>query len=150
MPHKKIGQLIDEVRKVLPIFRGGTGLPGAPSSPFGRPEAGAPPKPTPLPKTFQFTPTVPSIPAFTEDAIRWKPTPKPMVRPPQEMTRVTRREEDEMQRELQDLFDQLETEGEQEAAYLDLRESNENGAQNQTLENDQIHQYPFFGMVNQI
>jgi len=49
--------------------------------------------------------------------------------------KVTRREEDEMQRELQDLFDELPTEGEQELAYLTLREENERGAQNQTLEN---------------
>jgi hypothetical protein len=52
-----------------------------------------------------------------------------------EETPVTRREEDEMQREIQDLFDQLPTEGEQELAYLTLREENERGAQNQTLEN---------------
>jgi len=127
MPHKKIGKLIAEVRKVLPVFRGGTGLPGAPSSPFGRPEAGQPPKPTPLPKTFQFTPTVPSDP-YPGD-VRWKPT------PPFGSETMTRREEDEMQRELQDLFDQLPTEGEQELAYLTLREENERGAQNQTLEN---------------
>jgi len=49
--------------------------------------------------------------------------------------KVTRREEDAMQNELQDLFDQLPTEGEQELAYLTLREENERGAQNQTLEN---------------
>jgi len=127
MPHKKIGQLIAEVRKVLPVFRGGTGLPGAPGSPFGRPEAGQRPKPQPLAKTFQFTPTVPSDP-FTGD-VRWKPT------PPFGSETMTRREEDEMQRELQDLFDQLPTEGEQELAYLTLREENERGAQNQTLEN---------------
>jgi len=52
-----------------------------------------------------------------------------------EVPTMTRREEDEMQRELQDLFDQLPTEGEQELAYLTLREENERGAQNQTLEN---------------
>ena len=52
-----------------------------------------------------------------------------------EMKTVTRKEENEIQRELQDMFDQLPTEGQQEAAYLDLRESNETGAQNQTLEN---------------
>jgi len=53
----------------------------------------------------------------------------------QEGPTMTRREEDEMQRELQNLFDQLPTEGEQELAYLTLREENERGAQNQTLEN---------------
>ena len=76
MLHKKLQKIVKEVRKVLPVFRGGTGLPGAPSSPFGRPEAGARPKPKPLPKTYQFTPTVPSMPGPTGEAVRWRPTPK--------------------------------------------------------------------------
>jgi len=74
--HKKLQKIVKEVRKVLPVFRGGTGLPGAPGSPFGRPEAGSRPKPRPLPKTYQFTPTVPSTPALTGDAVRWRSTPK--------------------------------------------------------------------------
>ena len=63
-----------EVRKVLPVFRGGTGLPGTPSSPIGRPESRPRPKPRPLPKTYQFTPTVPTTPAPTGEAVRWRPT----------------------------------------------------------------------------
>jgi len=77
---------------------------------------------------------------FEANLVRWKPTTphpnaKPIRGPPQEMIRMTRKEEDDLQRELQDLFDQLPTEGEQELAYLTLREENERGAQNQTLEN---------------
>jgi len=67
---------VKEVRKVLPVFRGGTGLPGTPSSPIGRPESRPRPKPRPLPKTYQFTPTVPTTPAPTGEAVRWRPTPK--------------------------------------------------------------------------
>jgi hypothetical protein len=53
----------------------------------------------------------------------------------QERPTVTRREEDEMQIELEELFDQLPTEGEQELAYMTLQDENRQGPQNQTLEN---------------
>jgi len=56
VPHKKLQGLFDEVRKVLPIFRGGTGLPGAPSSPFGRPEARKPIVAKPLPRVKVMQP----------------------------------------------------------------------------------------------
>lgn len=56
-------------------------------------------------------------------------------RPEQEMTRVTRREEDVLQNEIEALLNELPTEGEQELAYLTLIEDNQNGPQNQTLEN---------------
>jgi hypothetical protein len=121
-------QLEREIRKVLPVFRGGTG-PGRPQSERRTPTR----RPQPLVKTYQHTPTIPENP-FVGD-LRWVPTaPHPNARP-QEMIEMTRREEDDLQRELQDLFDQLPTEGEQELAYLDLREENQRGAQNQTLEN---------------
>jgi hypothetical protein len=71
--HKRLEEIIDEARKFLPIFRGGTGdLPGAPGPVFDRPER-RPSPPKPLPKTYQFTPTVPSKPALTGDAVRWRP-----------------------------------------------------------------------------
>ena len=53
----------------------------------------------------------------------------------QERTTVTRREEDNMQMELEELFNQLPTEAEQEAAYETLQDENRQGPQNQTLEN---------------
>ena len=113
----RLAELVEEARQFLPLSRGGTGLDLKTTSPRA---------PRPLTKTYEFTPTVPSNPRPGGDAARFRP---------QEVEIMTRREEDDLQRELQDLFDQLPTEGEQELAYLNLREENERGAQNQTLEN---------------
>ena len=126
---KELERWSKKVREVLPLTRGGTD----PNPQRYRPSTR---KPRPLPKVKVFN----ERPFFDGEEVRWVPTTPhpnaiPIRGPPQEMTRVTRREEDEMQRELQDLFDQLPTEGEQELAYLTLREENETGAQNQTLEN---------------
>ena len=83
--------------------------------------------PEPLVKTYQFTPTIPDKP-FT-GSVRFVPQPK------KETETMTRREEDKLQNQLQEMFDRLPTEGEQELAYLTIRENNERFEQNQTLEN---------------
>ena len=53
----------------------------------------------------------------------------------QERTTVTRREEDALQIEIENMLNQLPTENEQMIAYDELQEENRRGAQNQTLEN---------------
>jgi len=84
-------------------------------------------KPQPLVKTYQFTPTIPDKPF--QGSVRFVPQPK------KETQTMTRKEEDALQNELQEIFDRLPTEGEQELAYLTIRENNERFEQNQTLEN---------------
>ena len=86
---QELNRRVERFRKVLPVFRGGTG----PLKPQHERRT-TPTQPQPLVKTFEFTPTIPSEP-FTGD-VRWvetaphpnaKPT-KPIRGPPQEMTRV--------------------------------------------------------------
>ena len=91
-------------------------------------------KPQPLVKTFQFTPTIPDEP-FT-GSVRFVPQPTKVIpQPTKVIPTMTRREEDQLQNELQQIFDSYPTEGEQELAYLTIRENNQTGEQNQMLEN---------------
>jgi len=74
---------IDEGRKLLPSFRGGSD-----PNPQRPPK---PRKPQPLPKTFQFTPTIPSTPGPTGEDVRWKPT-TILAPQPQEMIEMDAQE----------------------------------------------------------
>jgi hypothetical protein len=78
---------------------------------------------------FSDPPTSPIITRHTQEQLDYE------AGLTQERTTVTRREEDEMQMELEELFDQLPTEAEQELAYEMLQDENRQGPQNQTLEN---------------
>jgi hypothetical protein len=68
---KEIDRLVDKGRKFLPLSMGGKD-PNPQRAPKPR-------KPQPLPKTYQFTPTIPTIPAPTGDAVRWKPQPQETI-----------------------------------------------------------------------
>jgi hypothetical protein len=74
----QLDRWIEQGRKALPLMRGGDGR--------KKVKPVKPRKPQPLPKTFQHTPTIPSTPAPTGDAVRWR-------QPPQEMTRVTMKDD---------------------------------------------------------
>jgi hypothetical protein len=63
---REIDRLLDKARKFLPVTRGGKGRKKV--APVKRR------KPRPLTKTYQHTPTIPSTPAPTGDAVRWRPT----------------------------------------------------------------------------
>ena len=111
--NEDLTEVVEFGRKFLPLSRGGTGFAD------GR---------DPIPA---HSPSIPSAPPLTGDAVRFKP----QQITPTKVTKVTRREEDVLQNELQNMFDQLPTEGQQELAYLTLRENNQMGEQDQTLEN---------------
>lgn len=133
---KELNRLVEKARKLLPLSRGGVD-----PNPQGGRKKRTPPKP------LTRLPTSPTDrlgrvkSTLTEEQIRFKP--QPMVnklkliapRNRKKVTQVTRQEEDALQIELQDMFDQLPTEGQQELAYLTLRENNIMGEQDQTLEN---------------
>ena len=132
---KELNRLVEKARKLLPLSRGGVD-----PNPQGGRKKRIPPKP------LTRLPTSPTDrlgrvkSTLTEEQIRFKPQPPPKFKPiaprnRKKVTQVTRREEDALQIELQDMFDQLPTEGQQELAYLTLRENNEMGEQDQTLEN---------------
>ena len=63
---KEIDRLLDKARKFLPLSKGGKD-PNPQRAPKRR-------KPRPLTKTYQHTPTIPSTPGPTGDAVRWRPT----------------------------------------------------------------------------
>ena len=78
----------------------------------------------------------PIITRYTQEQLDYEARRRvPPLQKTTKVTKVTRREEDAMQRELEELFDQLPTEAEQEAAYETLQDENRQGPQNQTLEN---------------
>jgi len=135
---KELNRLVEKARKVLPLSMGGVD-----PNPQGGRKKRTPPKP------LTRIPTSPTDrlgrvkSTFTDEQIRFKPQTivnqpkfKPIApRNRKKVTQVTRQEEDALQIELQDMFDQLPTEGQQELAYLTLRENNMMGEQDQTLEN---------------
>ena len=124
-------QVTDLVEKYSPLTRP---LGIVPFLPGGKSSKRTTSKPQPLVKTFQFTPTVPDEP-FT-GSVRFVPQPTKVIpQPTKVIPTMTRREEDQLQNELQQMFDAYPTEGEQELAYLTIRENNQTGEQNQTLEN---------------
>jgi len=119
---EKLDRWAEKAREVLPLSRGGKPPKIQRYDPGTRPFK-------PLPKVKVFN----ERPFYDGEEVRWIST-EPF-RLTEEVTTVTRREEDEMQIELEELFNQLPTEGEQELAYMTLQDENRQGAQNQTLEN---------------
>jgi len=118
---RELDRWAEKARKFLPLSRGGQD----PNPQGGGRHRPKPTKARPLTKTFQFTPTVPSEP-FTGD-VRWRPTPNPWVRAPQEMTRVTI--EDDM-REIFENVDDLTAQEIAEEIYQTAEQT-----QNQDMEN---------------
>ena len=64
----QLDRWVEQGRRLLPLTRGGDGR--------KRVKPRKPRKPRPLSKTFQHTPTIPTMPGPTGEAVRWRPTPK--------------------------------------------------------------------------
>ena len=128
---KEIDRLLEKGRRFLPSFRGG-------SDP--NPQRGAKRrKPKPLTKTYQHTPTIPTTPAPTGDAVRWRPPSGFGDETMQETTRERniRLFEERKQAQpqyVQDVEDVLNMQPDPESALLELFDVAES-TQDQELEN---------------
>ena len=128
---KEIDRLLEKGRRLLPSFRGGSD-PNPQRGPKRR-------KPKPLTKTYQHTPTIPSTPGPTGEAVRWSPPPGFGDESMQETTRERniRLFEERKQAQPQyvrDVEDVLDMQDDPESALLELFDVAES-TQDQQLEN---------------